>query len=169
MYDTYKRKLTCMYASKLLLYTLFSHYIIAGVWSCPATTGEKPPPCAHFTFTAIDDRRAVLFGGYNAKEQGRMNDVYIIDLHSMVCVTIQHYMYKCYCRHVTLLLGNRDEAFPQTSLPSSSFPRIAMMPSYWSDKHFCYNNIVPSSVGEGLGTNIDRLYPSHTCHRTIIM
>ena len=94
MYDTNKRKLTCMYASKLLLYTctLFSHYIIlftAGVWSCPATTGEKPPPCANFTFTAIDDRRAVLFGGYNDK--GKMNDVYIIDLHSMVCVTIQHY------------------------------------------------------------------------------
>ena len=71
-----------------------------GVWSYPATTGEKPPPCTAFTFTAIDDRRAVLFGGFDGK--GRMNDVYIIDLHSMVCVTIQHYtcIYKCmstYC------------------------------------------------------------------------
>ena len=95
IYDTDKRKLTCMFASKLLLYTctLFSHYIIlfiAGVWSCPATTGEKPPPCAGLTFIAIDDRRAVLFGGNNG-EQGKMNDIYIIDLHSMVCVTIQHY------------------------------------------------------------------------------
>ena len=55
----------------------------AGVWSCPATTGERPPPCAYFTFTAVDDRRAVLVGGYNG-DQGRMNDVYIIDLPTMV-------------------------------------------------------------------------------------
>ena len=46
-----------------------------------------------------------------------MNDVYIIDLHSMVCVSIQHYT----CNHVTL--GERDEIFPQTSLPSSSFSK----------------------------------------------
>ena len=55
----------------------------AGVWSCPATTGERPPPCAAFTFTAVDDRRAVLFGGVNG-DQGCMNDVYIIDLLTMV-------------------------------------------------------------------------------------
>ena len=59
----------------------------AGVWSCPATTGERPPPCAGFTFTAIDDRRAVLFGG-KIGEQGRLNDVYIIDLHNMVMTCI---------------------------------------------------------------------------------
>ena len=55
----------------------------AGVWSCPATTGERPPPCSRFTFTAVDDRRAVLVGGFN-RDQGRMNDVYIIDLPTMV-------------------------------------------------------------------------------------
>ena len=55
----------------------------AGVWSCPATTGEKHPPCANFTFTAIDDRRAVLFGGRHG-ELGRMNGVNIIDLTTMV-------------------------------------------------------------------------------------
>ena len=55
----------------------------AGMWSCSPTTGERPPPCSNFTFTTIDDRRAVLFGGYNG-EQGSMNDVYIIDLHTMV-------------------------------------------------------------------------------------
>ena len=59
----------------------------AGVWSCPATTGERPPPCSDFTFTAIDDRRAVLFGGYDG-EQGRLNDVYIINLHTMVMTCI---------------------------------------------------------------------------------
>ena len=55
----------------------------AGVWSCPATTGDRPPPCSALTFTAVDDRRAVLFGGYNEK-QGQMNDVFIIDLSIMV-------------------------------------------------------------------------------------
>ena len=54
----------------------------AGVWSCPATTGDRPPPCAGLTFTEVDVRRAVLFGGNN-DEQGQMNDVFIIDL-SMV-------------------------------------------------------------------------------------
>ena len=58
-----------------------------GVWSCPATTGDRPPPCTDLTFTAVDDRRAVLFGGYNG-EQGRMNDVYIIDLSTMVLVCV---------------------------------------------------------------------------------
>ena len=59
----------------------------AGVWTCPATTGERPPPCAHLTFTSVDERRAVVFGGYNG-EQGRMNDVYIIDLSIMVHIIV---------------------------------------------------------------------------------
>jgi len=54
------------------------------VWISPDITGERPPPCAAFSLTSIDNRRAVLFGGNNG-EQGRMNDVYIIDLLSMVC------------------------------------------------------------------------------------
>ena len=59
----------------------------AGVWSCPATTGDRPPPCSAFTFTAVDDRRAVLFGGFNI-EQGRMNDVFIIVLSTMVLLFV---------------------------------------------------------------------------------
>lgn len=55
----------------------------AGVWSCPATTGDRPPPCAAFTFTAVDDRRAVMFGGKNIN-QGRMSNTYIIDFNTMV-------------------------------------------------------------------------------------
>ena len=58
-----------------------------GVWSCPATTGDRPLPCDGLTFTTVDDRRAVLFGGYN-KEQGDMNDVFIIDLSTMVLVSV---------------------------------------------------------------------------------
>ena len=59
----------------------------AGVWSCPDTTGDRPPPCSTLTFTAVDDRRAVLFGGFNG-EQGRMNDVFIINLSTMVLVCV---------------------------------------------------------------------------------
>ena len=49
----------------------------------PDTTGERPPPCNNFSLISIDNRRAVLFGGENG-EKGRMNDVYIINLGSMV-------------------------------------------------------------------------------------
>ena len=56
---------------------------IPGKWSCPATTGENPPPFGNFTFTTIDENRAVLFGGKN-REQGRFNDIYIVDLNTMV-------------------------------------------------------------------------------------
>ena len=54
-----------------------------GVWNSSATSGDKPPPCAGFTLTSIDHKRAVMFGGYNG-DQGRMNDIYIIDLLNMV-------------------------------------------------------------------------------------
>ena len=56
----------------------------AGEWSSPATTGERPPPCESFSLTSIHKRRAVLFGGYSPQQE-KMNDVYIIDLQSMVC------------------------------------------------------------------------------------
>lgn len=56
-----------------------------GVWSCPATTGERPPPCYGLTFTAVDYKRAVVFGGMNGAS-GALNDVYIIDLSTMVSV-----------------------------------------------------------------------------------
>jgi hypothetical protein len=52
------------------------------VWRCPATTGERPPPRSSHTFTAVDDRRAVVCGGSNG-EQRQMNDVFIIDLSTM--------------------------------------------------------------------------------------
>ena len=69
----------------------------AGVWSCPTTTGDRPPPCADLTFTAVNERRAVLFGGYSQK-QGRMNDVFIIEISTMVllcvcnCVCVYRYV-----------------------------------------------------------------------------
>ena len=89
------------------LKTLLSHWYsltvssvsTAGVWSCPATTGDRPPPCIGLTFTAVDDRRAVVFGGYN-EEQGHMNDVYIIDLSTMVHVIVL----MCSC---VVIMGNQ--------------------------------------------------------------
>ena len=94
----------------------------AGVWSCPATTGDRPLPCDSLTFTAVDDRRAVLFGGYN-KEQGDMNDVFIIDLSIMVLVC----MHVCVCQgvaHVSYLLV--------VSPCTHKIPYVAK-----ADKHLC--------------------------------
>ena len=54
------------------------------MWISPDITGERPPPCAYFTLTSIDKRRAVLFGG-RIGIKDKMNDVYIIDLLTMVC------------------------------------------------------------------------------------
>ena len=68
------------------------------MWSCPTTTGDTPPPCSGFTFTAVDDRRSVLFGGWN-EEIGRMNFVYIIDFLTMV--KRSHYSQLHACRQLT--------------------------------------------------------------------
>ena len=70
----------------LLIYFLSSLHteIPLGTWSCPTTTGNIPPPCSDLTFTALDSRRAVLFGGWN-DQQDHMTDVYIIDIATMVC------------------------------------------------------------------------------------
>ena len=56
-----------------------------GVWNSPATFGERPPPCSGLTITALNDWTAVVFGGYSANQHG-MNDVYLIDLSTMVCL-----------------------------------------------------------------------------------
>ena len=60
-----------------------SRCIYAGSWGSPAMTGDVPPPCSDLTLTAVDSRRAVLFGGCNG-EQGHMNDTFIIDFVTMV-------------------------------------------------------------------------------------
>ena len=54
-----------------------------GTWSSPPITGTRPPPCARFSFTKIDEEHAVLFGGQG---QGRhvTNKAYLIDLKKMV-------------------------------------------------------------------------------------
>ena len=58
-------------------------FILLGKWSSPQTTGKRPPPCSNFSFTIVDDHRAVLFGGFQGGK-GTTKDVYILDLRSMV-------------------------------------------------------------------------------------
>ena len=62
---------------------LFAHPVSAGTWSCPATTGDKPPPCYRFTLTKLDDSRVVMFGGGTGS--GHINDVYMLDVRQWVC------------------------------------------------------------------------------------
>ena len=62
---------------------LFVHPVSAGTWSCPLTTGDRPPPSGYFTFTEVDDSRVVMFGGYTGRYF--LNDVYILDVRRWVC------------------------------------------------------------------------------------
>ena len=56
---------------------------LSGTWSSPTVSGTRPPPCAFFSLTMVDDHNAVLFGGIG---QGYVeyNDVYTLDLERMV-------------------------------------------------------------------------------------
>ncbi|XP_064393174.1 uncharacterized protein LOC135340746 [Halichondria panicea] len=54
-----------------------------GVWSSPELRGERPPPCAGFTFTMVAQHRAVLFGGIQSGRRGRLNEVYLFDFRTM--------------------------------------------------------------------------------------
>ncbi|XP_064393442.1 uncharacterized protein LOC135340942 isoform X2 [Halichondria panicea] len=53
-----------------------------GVWSSPKLRGKRPPPCSGFTFTMMDQHRAVLFGGFKPG-LGGINDVYLFDFRTM--------------------------------------------------------------------------------------
>ena len=59
------------------------HAPSAGKWSNPTTTGSRPPPCAYFSFTAVNSYQAVLFGGNGSA--GYVNDCYLMNFNTMVC------------------------------------------------------------------------------------
>ena len=61
----------------------FSSLFHAGEWSCPTETGTKPPPLTWFTFTKVDKRRAVVYGGYTG--EGLCGDAYVLELDKWVC------------------------------------------------------------------------------------
>jgi len=103
LYNGQKACFQCVRCSEAPLYFSFycgmlpaTTFNTTGMWSSPATTGERPPPCAAFSLTSIDYRRTVMFGGYNP-EQGWINDVYLADLQSMVCELADDYWYDIKC------------------------------------------------------------------------
>lgn len=63
------------------------------LWLSPTLSGDRPPPSDGFTFTSIDNHRAVLFGGI-LHDRRYINDVYVIDFRKMVkllCNMLLHY------------------------------------------------------------------------------
>ena len=54
-----------------------------GSWSSPCVKGSRPPPCAYFSLTMIDEERAVMFGGED-RNLKYLNDVYILRMSTMV-------------------------------------------------------------------------------------
>ena len=47
-------------------------------------TGDVPLACSHFSLTQVSQRKAVLFGGFNAESRSAVDNVYILDLLTMV-------------------------------------------------------------------------------------
>ena len=56
--------------------------IASGEWSFPSVTGTKPSPRYNFSFTKIDDRRAVVYGGQTS--EGSLGDAYVLELDNLV-------------------------------------------------------------------------------------
>ena len=55
----------------------------SGSWCTPFFTGQRPPPCADFTLTSINNFRAILYGG----DRGiyvDSQDLYLLDLKNLV-------------------------------------------------------------------------------------
>ena len=76
----------------------------AGKWSIPTTTGPRPPPRAFFSFTAISDHLAVLFGGNQPGRRGTVNDCYVMNFETMVCTEVfcTNSSVEVYATHATL-------------------------------------------------------------------
>ena len=55
---------------------------VTGEWSSPAVTGTKPPPLSGFSFSKVDSRRAVVYGGFTGEPSG---DAYVLELDKWVC------------------------------------------------------------------------------------
>ena len=66
-----------------------------GTWSTPTTTGDCPPPCVDFSFTRVDEHRAVVFGGYQP-EAGTVADTYILNMETWVNIRL----YLCVCTYI---------------------------------------------------------------------
>ena len=51
---------------------------LSGEWSSPAVSGSPPPPLHGFSFTLINKKEALLFGGWRGGHYS--NDVYCFDI-----------------------------------------------------------------------------------------
>ena len=66
------------------------------MWSCPSVSGSYPPPLSHFTLNMIDSHRAVLFAGsLGGVQVDNTNDVYILDINTMVCKNHWALLFAC--------------------------------------------------------------------------
>ena len=83
------------------------------MWSVPHTTGEKPPPMARHTFTKVDHRRAVVFGG--SLGGGKTNDTYVLDMETWVWRLLGADICTCaYC------LSSHNDGMPGNRWPMTS-------------------------------------------------
>ena len=64
-----------MWTNELHLYS-----VLESKWINQETKGIKPPPCAAFSFTRIDQSRILLFGG--RQRLNRMNEIHILNTSS---------------------------------------------------------------------------------------
>ena len=55
---------------------------VTGEWSSPAVTGTRPPPLSGFSFTKVDSRRAVVYGGWIGRAVN--GDAYVLELDKWV-------------------------------------------------------------------------------------
>ena len=63
--------------------------VLAGVWCSPTVSGTRPPPCAGFTLTAIDNYRAIMFGGLDGQQWSmqkglKVKQTYLINFETIV-------------------------------------------------------------------------------------
>ena len=71
-YSVHNTVLSCMFLST-----------VTGEWSSPVVTGTKPLPLAYFSFTKVDSRRTVVYGGFTGVEIS--GDAYVLELDKWVC------------------------------------------------------------------------------------
>ena len=62
------------------------YYTHLGDWSFPVMKGISLPHSSYCSFTAIDDHKALVFGGNVAGR--RVNNLYLIDFNIMVSVFV---------------------------------------------------------------------------------
>ena len=65
-----------------MIISIFTLSPCLGSWSSPSVKGSRPPPCAGFSLTMIDEERAVMFGGNDSVVY--LNDVYVLHMSTMV-------------------------------------------------------------------------------------